>query len=354
VLLLFFTGRGIEEPRYIILSNGDRASVGLSTKLVNALVALGVCNVHCPTNSSTVLRSIEDHTDAYLLILLPVEHKTFQFQISKDNEYEQVIKSLESYKILNMFLIYFPYIEGAKRVPWEFLKKCKRIHLMKDYNQMIRLLKIKIDNNRTLEKVRSDLTTATEEAKQILMTYCETSHKPIYQSNVSIDSAISCQIHKPQHFNRECPVHSHRHDYPSHPLFMYYPDCGNDGIGNGLVNNDHHETIPLLENTCKQIIAPSPIPSLKLKKDSVESKRVYSVESSGYETSPVISTDNNMDIHFSLEDDDSLNDAMLLINSQYLPLSSPNADRTGINEPMARDTRKESMEEDIMFRINFL
>jgi hypothetical protein len=58
-----------------------------------------------------------------------------------------------------MFLIYFPYIEGAKRVPWEFLKKCKRIHLMKDYNQMIRLLKIKNDNNRTLEKVRSDLTT---------------------------------------------------------------------------------------------------------------------------------------------------------------------------------------------------
>jgi cobalamin biosynthesis Co2+ chelatase CbiK len=58
---------------------------------------------------------------------------------------------------------------------------------------MIRLLKIKNDNNRTLEKVRSDLTTATEEAKQILMTYCETSHKPIYQSNVSIDSAISCQ-----------------------------------------------------------------------------------------------------------------------------------------------------------------
>jgi hypothetical protein len=42
--------------------------------------------------------------------------------------------------------------------------------------------------------------------------------------------------------------------------------------------------------TCKQIIAPSPIPSLKLKKDSVESKRVYSVESSGYETSPVISS----------------------------------------------------------------
>jgi hypothetical protein len=84
-----------------------------------------------------------------------------------------------------------------------------------------------------------------------------------------------------------------------------------DGIGNGLVNNDHHETIPLLENTCKQIIAPSPIPSLKLKKDSVESKRVYSVESSGYETSPVISSDNNMDIHPSLEDDDSLNDAML-------------------------------------------
>jgi hypothetical protein len=56
-----------------------------------------------------------------------------------------------------------------------------------------------------------------------------------------------------------------------------------------------------------QIIAPSPIPSLKLKKDSVESKRVYSVESSGYETSPVISSDNNMDIHPSLEDDDSLN-----------------------------------------------
>jgi hypothetical protein len=46
----------------------------------------------------------------------------------------------------------------------------------------------------------------------------------------------------------------------------------------------------------------------------VESKRVYSVESSGYETSPVISSDNNMDIHPSLEDDDSLNDAMLLIN----------------------------------------
>jgi len=343
VLLLFFTGRCIEEPPYIILSNGDRASVGLSTKLRNALVALGVCNVLCPKNSSTVLKSIEDHTDAYLLILLPVEHKTFQFQISKDNEYEQVIKSLESYKILNMFLIYFPYIKGAKRVPWEFLKKCKRIHLMKDYNQMIRLLRIKNYNNRTLEKVRSDLTTATEEAKQILMTYCETSHKPIYQSNVSIDS---CQIHKPQHFNRECPVHSYRHDYPSLPLFMYYPDCGNDGIGNGLVNNDHHETIPLLENTCKQIIAPSPIPSLKLKKDSIES--------SGYETSPVISSDNNMDIHPSLEDDDSLNDAILLINSPYLPLSSPNADRTDINEPMARDTRTESMEEDIMFRINFL
>jgi hypothetical protein len=45
---------------------------------------------------------------------------------------------------------------------------------------------------------------------------------------------------------------------------------------------------------------------------------------------------------------------MLLINSQYLPLSSPNADRTDINEPMDRDTRPESMEEDIMFRINFL
>jgi hypothetical protein len=86
----------------------------------------------------------------------------------------------------------------------------------------------------------------------------------------------------------------------------------------------------------------------------VESKRVYSSESSGYETSPVISSDNNMDIHPSLEDDDSLNDAMLLINSQYLPLSSPNADRTDINEPMDRDTRPESMEEDIMFRINFL
>ena len=353
MLLLFFTGRGIEEPRYIILSNGDRASVGLSTKLVNALVALGVCNVHCPTNSSTVLRSIEDHTDAYLLILLPVEHKTFQFQISKDNEYEQVIKSLESYKIPNMFLIYFPYIEGAKRLPWEFLKRCKRIHLMKDYNKMIRVLRIKNDNNRTLEKVRSDLTTATEEAKQILMTYCETSYKPNYQSNVSIDSAISCQIHKPQHSNRECPVHSHRHDYPSHPLFMYYPDCGNDEIGNGLVNIDHHETKPLLENTCKQIIAPSPIPSLKLKKDSVESKRVYSSESSGYETSPVISSDNDMDIHPSLEDDDSLNDAMLLINMLHLP-SYPNADRTGINESMTRETQTESMEEDKMFRINFI
>jgi hypothetical protein len=66
-----------------------------------------------------------------------------------------------------------------------------------------------------------------------------------FHDDVSIDSAISCQIHKPQHFNRECPVHSHRLDYPSHSLFMYYPDCGNDGIGNGLVNNDHHETIPL-------------------------------------------------------------------------------------------------------------
>jgi hypothetical protein len=39
-----------------------------------------------------------------------------------------------------------------------------------------------------------------------------------------------------------------------------------------------------------------------------------------------------MDIHPSLEDDDSLNDAILRINSQYIPLSSPNADRTGINE----------------------
>jgi hypothetical protein len=45
----------------------------------------------------------------------------------------------------------------------------------------------------------------------------------------------------------------------------------------------------------------------------VESKRVYSSESSGYETSPVISSDNNMDIHPSLEDDDSINDAIIRI-----------------------------------------
>lgn len=345
MLLLLFPGRGIEEPSYIILSNGDRASVGLSTKLGNALVALGVCNVLCPKKSSTVLMNIEDHTNAYFLILLPVEHKTFQFQISKDNEYEQVIKSLESYKIPNMFLIYFPFIEGAKRVPWEFLKRCKRIRLMNDYNKMIRLLKIKNDNNRTLEKVRSDLTTATEEAKQILMTYCETSHKPIYQSNVNIYSPTSCPIHK-HHIIRECPVHPHRHDYPSHPVFVNYPDCGNDGIGNGLVNTDYHETMPLLENTCKQMIAPSPMPSLKLKKDSVKSD-------SGYETSPVISPD-NMDIHPSLEDDVSIIDAIYEINKEHLTPSYPNADRTGINEPLTRETRAENMEEDEMFRINFL
>lgn len=300
------------------------------------------------------MRSIEDHTNAYLLILLPVEHKSFQFQISKDNEYEQVIKSLESYKIRNMFLIYFPYIEGAKRVPWDFLKRCKRIRLMKDYNKMIRLLKIKNDNSRTLEKVRSDLTTATEEAKQILMTYCETSRKPIYQSNITIDSASSCQIHKSQHFKRECPVHSYHHDYPSHPSFEYYPDCGNDGIGNGLVTTDHHETIPLLENTCIQIIAPSPIPSLKLKRDSVESKSMYPSGSSGYETSPIISSDNNADIYTSLEDDDSLNDAISKVNREFLPMSYPIADRTGINEPMTRETRTESMEDDKIFNTNFL
>ncbi|XP_052084358.1 uncharacterized protein LOC127721612 isoform X2 [Mytilus californianus] len=314
----------IEQHQYVIISNTNYADEVIAIQLESAIAKFGIEN-DCILRRNNLKYGHENST---ILILLPVEHESFKMRISEDKKYKEIIESISKRKLKNIFLVYFPYIKGAKRVRWSCLQKFKTIRLTKDFYKMIKKMNInyKHFNKNLLCEIRSELEVVVKRIEQIFQmqvpTSADTLNIPIRNSTDRFDgmdhftspktfdriSKIceqdSCKIHKP--ITQRCPVHHPRFHPQTFPDNMMYTT--------NLTNIHQHETIPLLGS----VIPPSPESSEKNPKYH-EPFRTNSGES-GYGPSRMnSSSDDDLHKEDALADDDSLINQIMSVNRDHLP-----------------------------------
>lgn len=341
------------------MSNNDESSLLLANLLhLNILPRLGIesDNIHHRTSGEHI------PSTSQVFCLLPVEHKTFRVRISNDNFYKQTIEQLVTRGENKILIIYFPFLKGARRVPWSVLRKLKRVCLGKDFCKFAKILNKERTFKANLIDIRSDLESTLRRTKEMLrskpQTYVQEPKLEIveetYTGSDSCDEII---------IDEDCPIHGHsicpfhdrsRHDTDRHPVrFSNYPNQRH--LNNELKNDrcQQAENTPLLPHTSHQnlpisdistihryhdniplqdIIPPSPVISEKYFVSKKEDRNASN--SSGY-TSQIQTSENNDN---DLADDDSIIDQILKINQEHLP---------GENGAISNDV------DDLIFNLNF-